>query len=256
MNFWLGTHEPSWLARSDVDVPLFVSHRRLARYKRRLPVSTAPWALDSGGFTELNLHGRWVTTEAEYVSAVRRYAGEIGNLAWAAPMDWMCEPFVVAKTGLSVEEHQRRTVDNYISLRAAAPTLPFIPVLQGWTLADYLHCVDLYTAAGVDLTTLPLVGIGSVCRRQNTAEVDYIVSTIAGLGIALHGFGVKTVGLQRYADQLSSADSLAWSYRARNAPPTPGCTHKSCANCPRFALKWRDKVLRRVGHQQLRMAAA
>lgn len=251
MKFWLGTHEPSWLARPDVDVPLFVSHRRLARYRRRLPVATAPWALDSGGFTELTLHGRWVTTEAEYVAAVHRYAAEIGNLAWAAPMDWMCEPFVVAKTGLSVEEHQRRTVENYVSLRATAPDLPFILVLQGWTLEDYLHCVDLYTSAGVDLTALPLVGIGSVCRRQNTAEVDHIVSTIAGMGIALHGFGVKTVGLTAYASQLSSADSLAWSYRARNAPALAGCTHRSCANCPRFALRWRERVLRRTGAQRL-----
>lgn len=253
--FWLGTHEASWLARPDVDVPLFVSHRRLVK-RKTLPVSTHPWALDSGGFTELNLYGRWVTTEAEYVAAVTRYAAEIGNLAWAAPMDWMCEPFVTGKTGLSVEEHQRRTVENYVSLRATAPLLPFIPVLQGWTLDDYLRCVDLYAAAGVDLRALPLVGIGSVCRRQNTSEVDHIVSTIAALGIALHGFGVKTVGLTAYADQLASADSLAWSYRARRSPALPGCTHRSCANCPRFALKWREKVLRRTNNQQLRLGAA
>lgn len=253
MNFWLGTHQTGWLAT--VDVPLFVSHRRLA-LRKRLPVALGPWALDSGGFTELNLYGRWVTTEAEYIAAVRRYGTEIGNLAWAAPMDWMCEPFVVAKTGLSVEKHQRRTVDNYVRLRCAAPDLPFIPVLQGWTLADYLRCVDLYAGAGVDLTAVPLVGIGSVCRRQNTGEVDHIVSTIAALGIDLHGFGVKTGGFGRYASQLVSADSLAWSYRARNAPPRAGCTHGSCASCPRFALAWRDKVLRRVDNQQMRMVAA
>lgn len=258
MKFWLGTHETSWLAKAGV--PLFVSHRRLA-LRKRLLVAAGPWALDSGGFTELNLYGRWVTTEAEYVAAVRRYAVEIGNLEWAAPMDWMCEPFVIDKTGLSVEEHQRRTVENYVSLRATAPELPFIPVLQGWTMADYLHCVDLYAAAGVDLRALPLVGIGSVCRRQNTGEVDLIVSAIAEMGIALHGFGVKTVGLSRYADQLSSADSLAWSYRARNSPPMRGCWHGllgtgSCANCLRFALRWREGVLRRTGNQRLPFGAA
>lgn len=255
VNFWLGTHETSWLGREDVDVPLFVSHRRLAQ-RKRLPVSTAPWALDSGGFTELNLYGRWVTTEAEYVDAVARYADEVGNLAWAAPMDWMCEPFVVGKTGLSVKVHQERTVENYLTLRATAPDLPFIPVLQGWTLDDYLGCVDLYASAGVDLTNLPLVGIGSVCRRQNTSEVDHIVSTVAGLGIKLHGFGVKTAGLTRYAGQLASADSLAWSFRARRSPAMPGCTHAACASCPKFALKWREKVLRRTDNEQLRLGAA
>lgn len=253
MKFWLGTHETSWLAKAGV--PLFVSHRRLA-LRKRMPVAAGPWALDSGGFTELNLYGRWVTTEAEYVAAVRRYASEIGNLEWAAPMDWMCEPAVIDKTGMSVMLHQFLTIENYRSLRETAPELPFIPVLQGWTLDDYLRCVDLYAVAGVDLTALPLVGIGSVCRRQNTGEVDAIVSAIADLGISLHGFGVKTVGLTRYADQLASADSLAWSYRARHAPPLPGCTHKSCANCLRFALRWREGVLRRAGNQRLPFGAA
>jgi hypothetical protein len=32
-------------------------------------------------------------------------------------MDWMCEPFMLAKTGLSVREHQQRTVTNYLNPR-------------------------------------------------------------------------------------------------------------------------------------------
>ncbi len=50
----------------------------------------------------------------------------------------MCEPQIVARTGLSVREHQERTVANYLTLRSIAPDLPFIPVLQGWRIADYL----------------------------------------------------------------------------------------------------------------------
>lgn len=62
----------------------------------------------------------------------------------------MCEPVSVAKTGLSVGEHQRRTVDNFVRLRQFAPDLPIIPVLQGWRIGDYLRCADDY--AGIDLT--------------------------------------------------------------------------------------------------------
>ena len=51
---------------------------------------------------------------------------------WAAPQDWMCEPAIIAKTGLAVVEHQRRTVTNFLELQALAPDLPFIPVLHGW----------------------------------------------------------------------------------------------------------------------------
>jgi len=40
-----------------------------------------------------------------------------------------------------------------------------------------------------------------------------------------------------------SADSMAWSLQARLLPPTPGHTHKSCANCLEFALDWRSDLL-------------
>jgi hypothetical protein len=86
--FYLGTHEVGWLACGLG--PLFVSHRRLAP-RARLPKAATRWALDSGGFTELAMHGRWLTTPDEYVEATRRYAAEVGMLDWAAPMDWMCE---------------------------------------------------------------------------------------------------------------------------------------------------------------------
>jgi hypothetical protein len=237
VRFFLGTHETSWLER--LDVPLFVSHRRLLK-RRRLPVAQANWALDSGGFTELNMFGEWRTTVSEYVEAVERYRTEIGRLQWAAPMDWMCEPFVVEKTGLSVREHQERSVSNYLELRDQGP---FVPVLQGWTLDDYETCVGLYETAGVDLTAEPVVGVGSVCRRQSTPEIGRIMQTLHDAGISCHGFGVKKEGVERYGRYLVSADSMAWSYVARRNWPLPGCSHRSCANCSRYALRWRNELL-------------
>ena len=249
--FYLGAHQPHWLWR--VDFPLFVSHRQLARRPRRFRAAACRWALDSGGFTELSLHGRWVTTAGQYAEAVARYADQIGGLEFAAPMDWMCEPVITARTGLSVREHQHRTVANYLQLRALAPELPFIPVLQGWDLADYLHCVDLYHAAGVDLAAAPRVGLGSICRRQSTAQIALIVGTLARLGIRLHGFGVKTGGLHHYGHHLASADSMAWSYAARRLPALPGCRgHRNCANCLTYATQWRTRLLTQLatrGHQ-------
>lgn len=86
----------------------------------------------------MNLHGTWTITAREYVREVRRYQQEIGNLRFAATQDWMCEPFVLAKTGLTVEQHQQRTIDNAKALLDAAPTLPWAPVIQGWTWGDYV----------------------------------------------------------------------------------------------------------------------
>lgn len=242
--FYLGTHMPSWLER--VDFELFVSHRRLMN-RKTLPKARTSWALDSGGFSELSMFGEWRTTPVEYVEATRRYDNEIGHLDWAAPMDWMCEPFMLAKTGLTVADHQARTVDNFLTVQDLWDGIecPFMPVLQGWTLADYHRCVDLYSAAGVDLMDYPVVGIGSVCRRQATDEIGRIVRSLSHL--ALHGFGVKLTGLQRYSNYLNSADSMAWSFRGRHVK---GCSpsHQNEANCLRFAAAWREDALRAIGH--------
>ena len=191
----------------------------------------------------MSLYGRWTISAQEYATEVRRYQDEIGLMEWAAPQDWMCEPFIVAKTGLSVVEHQRRTVSNLLELRTLAPDVPWVPVLQGWTLSDYICHVEMYDAAGVDLRQECLVGLGSICRRQGTAEAERIVKRLAAIGIQLHGFGFKVSGLWRCADALASADSMAWSYRARRSPPLPGHHHKNCANCLEYALRWRERVI-------------
>ncbi|WP_229789841.1 deazapurine DNA modification protein DpdA family protein [Pilimelia terevasa] len=199
---------------------------------------------------------RWTIGPGEYVARLRRYRDEIGRLLWAAPQDWMCEPVVIAGgqvgpvrfagTGLSVAEHQRRTVANFAQLRELAPDLPIIPVVQGWERDDYLRCVDLYDhMLGVDLSTAPLVGLGSVCRRQATGEAGRILAALHGVGVRrIHGFGFKTLGLSAHGHLLTSVDSLAWSLDARRRPRLPGCTtHRNCANCLRYALRWRSRVL-------------
>ena len=243
MRFYLGTHHPHWLAdQRFAAVPLFVSRRTLARYKKP-PRAVGAWALDSGGFTELSMHGRWTVTAKDYAREVARFADGVGGLEWAAPQDWMCEPWILRKTGLSVVEHQRRTVVSVVELRALGA--PVVPVLQGWSVAQYHEHVDAYERAGIDLRAEPVVGVGSVCRRQATAEAGRIFRTLSDRGLRLHGFGVKSEGLRIAHDCLTSADSLAWSFRARRSPPLAECAgrHRSCANCPVFALQWRARLL-------------
>ncbi len=258
--FYLGTHRPTWLAHpriAQLGVPLFVSRTTLAgrpgrriTERRSLPRATTRWALDSGGFSELDRYGRWTITPREYVAEVRLCVDEIGSLDWAAPQDWMTEERIVAKTGLGVAEHQRRTVDNYLLLRDLAPDLPFVPVIQGQSIEDYQRCVDLYDHASVDLTRERLVGIGSVCRRQGSSVIAAIVATLSAYGLSLHGFGVKTLGISRYAAYLASADSMAWSYDGRRTRPGCTSTHASEANCMRFALDWYDRLLAALDQPQ------
>ncbi|WP_416974643.1 hypothetical protein [Streptomyces sp. 4F14] len=259
--FFLGA-KPHFLAHTDV--PLFIAHPHLAD-RRTLPRARGPFAVDSGGFTQLSREGTWDTgpSPRAYVQHLRRYRDEIGNLLWAAPQDWMCEDAIIhggqagsqffPGTGLSVEEHLHRTVGNYLDLRGLDPDLPIIPVVQGRRPSDYAHCVDLYEQAGINLLNEPLVGIGSVCRIQATEEAVEIVETVTGiLGPArCHGFGFKITGLRKSARRLRSADSHAWSAQGRRIPARD-CTfrlprsygpHQNEANCLRYALTWRRRVL-------------
>lgn len=230
-------------------MPLFISRRRLEKLNK-LPRARGPWALDSGGFTELSMHGRWTITVKQYVAEVRRCVDCIGNMAWAATCDYMVEPEILRKTGLTVEKHQELTIDNLLEARSLAPDLPIIPVLQGWTWGDYLYHAEDYARRGIDLGKEPVVGVGTGCRRQSTTRFGAILATLRrDLGDRLHSFGLKIRGLELSQDQVASADSLAWSYNARRKPALPECEgqHASCQNCLRYALRWRRKVMQLLG---------
>jgi len=248
--FYLGIHHGHWLRT--IPVPVCVSHSVLREYKRAVPARQpgGSWILDSGAFSEIAAHGRWTTTPQRFAADSRRYYEQVGGRCdFVAPMDWMCEPKMVAKTGLSVREHQYRTVESVLELRSLAPDLPIAPVIQGWDLDSYIECVGLYAEAGIDLKAEPAVGLGSVCKRQHTEEIGRIVTVLADqFGIeSLHGFGVKSQGIAKYGAVLASSDSLAWSYDGRK---TPGCAHgtrgKTEANCIEFGLEWRARTLSKL----------
>ena len=241
MKFYLGTHCTEWQSRTYA--PLFISARRLRI--RNIVRAKAPWALDSGGFSEISLYGEWRTPADRYAEEVRLWSKKIGMMEWAAIQDWMCEPIMLAKTGLSIGEHQRRTIESYRDLLQLAPEQPWAPVLQGWKIEDYLDHYRQYQDAGFDLRRAAVVGVGSVCRRQATNEIRDLFLALRPLGLRLHGFGMKLEGLAKCHRLLSSADSMAWSFYARREPGPmfPECRHRKCASCLRWAIKWREKIL-------------
>jgi hypothetical protein len=245
MEFFLGTHMPNWLTQ--LTCPLFISARRLRRsYTTRFPVSITKWCLDSAGFSELSLFGTWKTSPKQYAREVRIWSEEIGMMQWAAIQDWMCEPVMLAKTGLTIRQHQERTIQSYEDLMALDHKIKWLPVLQGFELDDYLFCLDEYARRGHDLRKLDCVGLGTVCRRQHTAAAEDIIRHLSGLGLKIHAFGFKTRGLMKTAGMLTSADSMAWSFDARRAPAMQGCTHRNCASCIRFARNWYGNLVSKL----------
>jgi hypothetical protein len=241
--FYLGAHRPNWIAKTNV--PLFLTHSILSSV-RTLPVATAPIAIDSNAFAMLKNHGVWRVAPHEYVEVVRR-AAAVSRVDFAFPQDWPCSPLILKRTGLSVREHQRRTVDSYKLLCDIAPDLPWAPVLQGWTAGDFDECAELYEKE-VRGWREKVVGLGSLVRPDSYPLVlAMIVSGFLDDGLRVHALGVKlkvldvlhrisTTKIDGWLQKLS-VDSMAWSLNARY--------NGGDRNSLDTALDWRSALLAR-----------
>lgn len=119
MRFYVGTAKPQWLSRTDV--PFFVSRSSLGKRTDTFHRALGPWALDSGGFTEIEKHGRWTVDPETYAREVRLWQREIGNLEWSSPQDWMCEPHMLLRAiladGYGDGVRERRTGEKDLAYR-------------------------------------------------------------------------------------------------------------------------------------------
>lgn len=180
--------------------------RRSAKFKRSFGLR---W-LDSGGFTMLNRYG-------DYPFSVINYANLI---IWLKPhyyaiMDYPCEPEITRSLGLmSNKDRIEATVKNAVALTEWENQIPgqMVPVIQGYTLDEYLHCLELYNK--VDLIR-DYMAVGSMCRRISNEELGRLIPGIyyaaQKLGCSkLHFFGLKlSPDLIKYSDMIWSRDSAA-----------------------------------------------
>lgn len=210
MNFFVGLHQPSDVQHFE---RAFVSVNRLRR--RKSDFAAHQWIMDSGAFSEISQHGNYTTTVDQYLAEIERWRN-VGEMLAAVTQDWMCEPWIIEKTGRSVREHQQLTIDRYDSL-SAGTTCYVMPVLQGFHIEEYLQHVVEY---GDRLGLCAWVGVGSICKRNSDpAQIQRILQAIKRLrpDLMLHGFGLKTTALDslEICELLHTADSMAWSYAAR-----------------------------------------
>lgn len=211
-NFYIGLDDLYYAWRFD---KCFISVNRLR--ERKSPFRVNNWIMDSGAFTEITTHGRYRHEPEVYAAEIERWRN-CGTMELAVSQDYMCEPFVLKLTGLTVADHQRLTIERYDRLRNATDA-PLMPVLQGFTPNDYLRHLVAY---GHRLMPGMRVGVGSVCKRNShPAVIEYILRQIKGArpDLRLHGFGLKMTALQRPEIRrlLHSSDSMAWSDAERHA---------------------------------------
>lgn len=216
--FFTALHQPADAKHFD---HCLISISRLR--DRRGPFQVGPKGegrviVDSQGFTALKKHGRYVESVTEYAAHLRRIHSWIGaSMVAAVSQDYMCEPEILAVTGLTVTDHQRLTIERYDALVAEDVGAYIMPVLQGYSPQEYVSHIRQY---GSRLKRGMWVGVGSVCKRNT--DIDAIEAVFRAINrerpdLKLHGFGVKKTALKslRVRGYLKTADSMAWSYHAR-----------------------------------------
>lgn len=239
MQFFTGIHHPS---KASAVALAMVSANSLRHRRSHFPVNE--WIMDSGAFTTVTKHGGYPNGVEEYAEIIRRFA-DCGNLLAAVAQDFMCESFVLERTGLTVHDHQILTVQRYDSLKVADTAgVEIMPVLQGYAPAEYVEHLCMY---GHRLIPGMWVGVGSVCKRNsNPGSVVSVLEAIHTVrpDLRLHGFGVKITALrnERVRELFYSTDSMAWSFAAR----MQGRDSNDIQEAVRYAERVNSQPLQRV----------
>lgn len=187
--FFVGLHQPSD-AKHFQDC--FISVHRLK--SRRSDFVVRNWIMDCGGFSTISLHGGYPHPVKEYADHISRWS-RCGTLAAAVSQDYMCEPHMLAITGLSVSDHQRLTIGRYKELRRLVSGTYILPVLQGYEPEDYVSHVRQYAAL---LEPMAWVGVGSICKRNgNPRAIENVLLAIKEErpDLRLHGFRTEDDGI-------------------------------------------------------------
>jgi hypothetical protein len=232
MKFFTGLHQPSDAQHFDA---AFISVNRLIN--RKGPFAVGDWIMDSGAFSHMLRDGEHMPIP-DYVAQIKRWKSN-GNLLAAITQDLMCEPFILEKTGLTIPDHQRLTIERYDALLRAETGVYIMPVLQGYEPLDYVTHIRMY---GNRLAFGAWVGVGSVCKRNGDPRaIEEVLLAIHSErpDLRLHGFGLKSTALKSgiVDELLYSADSMAWSYQARMSGGN--------GNDWREAKKWTNRIVDR-----------
>jgi len=212
MRFFVGVHHSHIAGQFE---SAFISINALRRRKGNFAVGD--WILDSGAFSTILRHGGFPEPPEIYAQHIRRWSRN-GNLLAAVAQDYMCEADMLERTGLTVADHQRLTIERYDALlRCDTGGVYIMPVLQGYAPEEYVAHLHAY---GDRLAYGAWVGVGSVCKRnRNAGTIETVLRAIAAVrpDLRLHGFGIKLTALRSGVVRhlLHSADSMAWSYAAR-----------------------------------------
>lgn len=168
--------------------------------------------LDSGGFSFFYKSGDYEFKLYQYVNLAYELEPD-----YVAVMDYPCEPEVSRKKYKTNIERIHQTLDNALKLVDLAPELPWVMVVQGYTPAEYLWCLDLIKERELVTKTM---AIGSLCVRKKIGEAWKVIKLVKAElpgWVRLHGFGVDLRFLRNrnIFHALYSTDTAAWKMNNR-----------------------------------------
>ncbi len=211
-------HERAYMPELPVMLPAS-SWARQGLRAPRLPGHITERAADSGGYVATRRWGGYRYGPGEYVAWLRTFGP-----AWAATMDFCCEPEIAADPA-AVRDRQHRTTEMAWRIWRGYRDTPWcwVPTVQGWSVEDYIrHAAELAPLveemqAHYGRDSAWRVGIGTLCRRADAAMVRSVACVVAAAlpGAPLHLWGVKASVLRAHVElpNVVSADTAAWNGR-------------------------------------------
>ena len=187
-----------------------MNYGTIRRKKIKIVPATGKFFLDSGGFTEIFRFGKYTFPPSDLISYVL-----VNKVDYFATMDYPCEPVVLARTGKTIDEHIQLTVESNLELMDHPKV---VPVIQGYSVDDYIRCCDLIKDYGCQK---PYMAIGTMCKRTKVSDALAILNAIKTEfpKSELHAFGLKKNFLPKVKDLIWSSDSIAWFYFQRGGFP-------------------------------------
>jgi len=220
-----------------------------------VPAHVQKRGADSGGFVASRIWGDYRYSLEQYVNWLLSW-----RPAWAATMDYCCEPELAVVTRewqAHTTENARQAWEHFRHLRFA-----WVPTIQGWLPEDYRrHAYELKPLIKdmqASYANNPdwRVGVGTLCRRNDATMVQTILKAIREVlpGIPLHLWGIKLDALRSIdLTQVVSTDSAAWHGQFRAAREVIGQQAKARGiskrryvievNLPRYLTKVHAAVL-------------
>jgi hypothetical protein len=190
--------------------------------------------LDSGGFSLARENSEYPFSRTDYARVADRCQADL-----VATRDLPCEPQVDRTAHATNRDRIAWSVTEATTQFRERPDLPWVPVIQGYVVGEYLECVDLLESAKL---VRPFMAIGSLCARRRVDRAWSVIQAVRRRlpDVRLHGFGIdlRFVRDRRIRAALWSADTAAWKF----IHDDPARRFPSNAEKPGAFAAYRDKV--------------